>query len=225
MSKRTIKIVGPFNTGTNLLANIINSNNCLDLLSNSTCSLLRQTTHDATNFDKHTVNISEISQYLQNKNNLAIIMYKNVYNWLYSIKKAQYTLQGDKLCSTVELRGKIFPNAVELYNFYYINYISLLNKFNNIVFLDYHKLLKDNSYAYINSKLKKLNLTIRSEKLFKEILDKPAKPHGNSVHCVKEAQDKYDGVHKMVKNFVNHNELLKKSIKHDITMYYEDNDK
>ena len=78
-------------------------------------------------------------------------MYKNVYNWLYSIKKAQYTLQGDKLCSTVELRGKIFPNAVELYNFYYINYISLLNKFNNIVFLDYHKLLKDNSYFFNKS--------------------------------------------------------------------------
>jgi hypothetical protein len=97
MSKRTIKIVGPFNTGTNLLANIINSDNCVDLLSNSTCSLLRQTTHDATNFDKHTVNISEIIQYLQNEKNLVIIMYKNVYNWLYSIKKAQYSLKGDKL--------------------------------------------------------------------------------------------------------------------------------
>ena len=225
MSKRTIKIVGPFNTGTNLLANIIKSDNCVDLLSNSTCSQLRQTTHDATNFDKHTVNISEIIQYLQNEKNLVIIMYKNVYNLLYSIKKAQYSLKGDKLYSTVELQGKTFPNAVELYNFYYINYISLLNKFNNIVFLDYHKLLKDNSYAYINSKLKKLNLTIRSEKLFKEILNKPAKTHGNSVKSVKEAQDKYHSVHKMVSNFVNHNQILKKSIKHDITIYYEDNDK
>jgi hypothetical protein len=152
-------------------------------------------------------------------------MYKNVYNWLYSIKKAQYTLQGDKLCSTVELRGKIFPNAVELYNFYYINYISLLNKFNNIVFLDYHKLLKGNSYRYINSKLKNINLAIRSEGLFKEILNKPAKPHGNSVNSAKDAEQKYDSVHKMVKNFVSQNLSFKKSIKNDITVYYEDNDK
>ncbi len=223
MSTRMIKIIGPFNTGTNLLSKIL-VNNCVDLSCNSICLEFKNTNHDTKNFDKHTVNISEIKQYLQNKDNLAIIMYKNVYNWLHSLKKAQYSLKGDRLCCTVELQGKTFPNAVELYNFYYMNYISLLNKFSNVIFLDYHKLIQGNAYAYINSKFKKLNLTIRSESLLAEVLNKPAKTHGKSVKSAKEAQQKYDNVHKLVQNFVKQNQSFKKSIKHDITMYFEHND-
>ena len=114
MSKR-IHIIGPFNTGTNLLFNIINNSECIDLTQNITFTI----EHQHKPFGKHTLEIKTIETYLNNPDNLLIIMYKNIYNWLYSIKKEEYDIIYTKLFLPVELYGKKFPNMIELYNFYY----------------------------------------------------------------------------------------------------------
>jgi hypothetical protein len=173
-------------------------------------------------FGKHTLKINEITDYLANKDNLLIIMYKNVYNWLYSVKKSPYHIKFTKLYLEVELDSKKFPNMVELYNFYYINYLSILNRFQNVIFLDYEKVINTNtSFDYVNSKLERLQLRILSNEKFNEQLSKPAQSHGNPVKSAVDAKNKYKFNNDMVKGFVGKIPRLKKSIKPTLINYFE----
>ena len=166
MSKN-VHVIGPYNTGTNLLFNIINNSECIDLIQNKSISI----EHQHRPFGKHTLDIKIIENYLNNPDNLLIIMYKNVNNWLYSIKKAHYDIKYTKLYFPVELDNKKFPNMIELYNFYYINYMSILEKYPNAIFLDYKMVInKSKSYDYINNKLSKINLFINLKNKFNETL-------------------------------------------------------
>ena len=149
-------------------------------------------------------------------------MYKNVNNWLYSIKKAHYDIKYTKLYFPVELDNKKFPNMIELYNFYYINYMSLLEKYPNAIFLDYKMVInKSKSYDYINNKLSKINLFINLKNKFNETLMTPAKNHGTSVKNVIEAKESYSGIQDMVKKFLLKKPKFKRSIKPVLIDYYE----
>ena len=149
-------------------------------------------------------------------------MYKNVNNWLYSIKKAHYDIKYTKLYFPVELDKKKFPNMIELYNFYYINYMSLLEKYPNAIFLDYKMVInKSKSYDYINNKLSKINLFINLKNKFNETLMTPAKNHGTSVKNVIEAKESYSGIQDMVKKFLLTKPKFKRSIKPVLIDYYE----
>jgi hypothetical protein len=149
-------------------------------------------------------------------------MYKNVNNWLYSIKKAPYYIKYTKLYFPVELDNKKFPNMIELYNFYYINYMSLLEKYPNAIFLDYKMVIdKSTSYGYINNKLSKINLFINSKYKFHKTLMTPAKTHGTSVKNAIEAKESYSGIHDIVKNFLLTKPKFKRSIKTVLIDYYE----
>jgi hypothetical protein len=218
MSNKQIHIIGPYNTGTNLLHNIITNCDCKDLTTNDNVIIKSQ--HDP--FDKHTININTIKTYLDNPNNLLIIMYKNIYNWLYSIKKACYSLQYTKLYLPAKLYDQNFLNVIEVYNYYYINYMSLLNTYNNVIFLDYEKIIdKFISYGYVNEKLKKINLYISLENEFNLQLMKPAKTHGNTVISTVQANNIFLHNQNMVKNFVNTNHNLMKSVKNILISFYE----
>jgi hypothetical protein len=217
MSKN-IHVIGPYNTGTNLLFNIINNSECIDLIQNKSISI----EHQHRPFGKHTLDIKIIENYLNNPDNLLIIMYKNVNNWLYSIKKAHYDIKYTKLYFPVELDNKKFPNMIELYNFYYINYMSLLEKYPNAIFLDYKMVInKSKSYDYINNKLSKINLFINLKNKFNETLMTPAKNHGTSVKNVIEAKESYSGIQDMVKKFLLKKPKFKRSIKPVLIDYYE----
>lgn len=217
MSKQ-VHIIGPYNTGTNLLFNIINNCECLDLINNQTVSIL----HQHKPFDKHTLDIKLIENYLNNPNNILIIMYKNVYNWLYSIKKSHYFIKYTKLYLPVELNNQKFPNMIELYNYYYINYMSLLNRYPNAIFLDYKKVINiSSSYDYINDKLSKNNLSINSKNNCNKTLMTPAKTHGNPVKNTMEAQKGYLNKQIMVKNFIIQNKKFGNSIKSVLFDYFE----
>jgi hypothetical protein len=217
MSKR-LHVIGPFNSGTNLMHNIIKNSECIDLTTNTPVTI--GGIHDP--FGKHIMTIKTINNYLDNNNNLLIIMYKNVYNWIYSIKKECYDVKYSKLFLPVELYGKKFPNMVELYNYYYINYMSLLNKYNNVVFLDYEKVIqKNDSYDYINNSLRKLNIFISSKSNFDIQLMTKAKSHGQSVKTADEAAQKFNKNQNMVKTFINKHNNLRKSIKHSLITFYE----
>ena len=217
MSKN-VHVIGPYNTGTNLLFNIINNSECIDLIQNKSISI----EHQHRPFGKHTLDIKIIENYLNNPDNLLIIMYKNVNNWLYSIKKAHYDIKYTKLYFPVELDNKKFPNMIELYNFYYINYMSLLEKYPNAIFLDYKMVInKSKSYDYINNKLSKINLFINLKNKFNETLMTPAKNHGTSVKNVIEAKESYSGIQDMVKKFLLTKPKFKRSIKPVLIDYYE----
>ena len=217
MSKN-IHVIGPYNTGTNLLFNIINNSECIDLIQNKSISI----EHQHRPFGKHTLDIKIIENYLNNPDNLLIIMYKNVNNWLYSIKKAHYDIKYTKLYFPVELDNKKFPNMIELYNFYYINYMSILEKYPNAIFLDYKMVInKSKSYDYINNKLSKINLFINLKNKFNETLMTPAKNHGTSVKNVIEAKESYSGIQDMVKKFLLTKPKFKRSIKPVLIDYYE----
>jgi len=218
MNERSIHIIGLFNTGTNLIHNIMKNSDVIDLTNNIPINI-----YDWNKvFHKHSLNISSIYEYLSNNNNLLIILYKNVYNWLYSIKKECYDIKYTKLHLPVELYNKNFSNMIELYNYYYINYMSILNKYNNVVFLDYGKVIqREISYDYINSVLSKFNLFISSKIKFYINLSTPSKSHGCSVKSDIIANQNYLSNKEMVKNFINKNYILKKSVKQFIIDFYE----
>lgn len=215
-----VHIIGPFNTGTNLLHNIIKKCNCIDLNTNKPVIVEGQ--HNP--FSKHTIKIKQIYDYISNKNNLLIIMYKNVYNWLYSIQKSPYDAKFTKLYSSVELFSKTFPNMIEVYNFYYTNYLSILNQFDNVIFLNYEEIInKSTSYDYLNAKLQKINLRVLSKDDYYLELSKPAKTHGTSVSCAAEAKNQFKKNNDIVKRFVQKIPSFNKSIKTKLIDFFENN--
>ena len=217
MSKN-VHIIGPFNTGTNILFNIINYCSCINLDDNSIIQIEQQ--HKP--FGKHILDFKVIQDYLNNPNNLLIIMYKNIYNWLYSIKKACYDIKYTKLYLPVKLYEKQFPNMIELYNFYYINYMSLLTRYPNAIFLDYEKVIDLNdSFNYLNQKFSKINLYISSQDSLYSTLMTKSKNHGNPVNNAKEATDKYTSNCLMVKQFVNNIPNFNRSVKSILFDFYE----
>lgn len=214
-----IHIIGPFNTGTNLLNNIISNSDVIDLVDNDSIVIYN---NDNEPIHKHTLIIKDINNYLLDKNNIVIIMYKNVYNWLYSIPKAPYDIKLKNMYSEVELYSKKFTNMIELYNFYYINYISILNNFNNVIFMDYEKIIDtDTSFDYINSKLQKINLQITSKDKIMIELSKPSKNHGDPVNSATDAKKIYKNNNEMVKQFVEKIPVLNKSVRSSIINYFE----
>ena len=215
---RRVHVIGPFNSGTNLMHNIIQKSDCIDLTTSK--PVIIGGIHEP--FGKHIMTINTINKYLDDKDNLLIIMYKNVYNWIYSIKKNPYDVKYINLLSPVELYGKTFPNIVELYNFYYINYMSILNRYNNVVFLDYAKIIQKNTcYDYINTTLRKLNLFISSKPKFDNQLMTKAKSHGSHVKNADEAAAQYIDTKKLLKLFVNIHPNLQKSINTNLFSFYE----
>ena len=216
---KQIHIIGPFNTGTNLLHNIISNCDVVDSNNNESI-FIDSDVHKPIN--KHTLIINDINNYLLDKNNLLIVMYKNVYNWLYSIKKAPYLIIFSNMYSEVELYSKKFGNMIELYNFYYINYISILNNFNNVIFLDYEKIIDTNtSFDYINSKLQKINLQITSKDKIMIELSKPSKNHGEPINSATDAKNNYKNNNEMVKQFVEKIPVLNNSVYSGIINYFE----
>ncbi len=100
--------------------------------------------------------------------------------------------------------------------------MSILNKYNNVVFLDYEKVIqKNNSYEYINNTLSKINLFISSKSKFDLQLMTKAKSHGQSVKTADEAAQKFNKNQNMVKTFINKHNNLKKSIKNALFTFYE----
>jgi hypothetical protein len=218
INERSIHIIGPFNTGTNLINKIIEHSDCIDLINNIPINIY----HWNNVFNKHSLEINSIYDYLSNNNNLLIILYKNVYNWLYSIQKACYDIRYTELHLPIELYDKKFPNMVELYNYYYTNYMSILNNYNNVIFLDYEKIIDiETSYDYVNAKLNKLNLFISSKTNFDIQLMNPSKVHGSPVKSCIIAKQNYLLNKDMIKKNVNNNDNLKKSIDELIIDFYE----
>ena len=109
---KKIQILGPFNTGTNLLSKILKN---ID-------QIIEIHPEGHTLFWKHTIRKEKIQQHIDSNNDtLFICLYKPLHNWLCSMLKASYALKWNKKLESKihNFRGLNFTNIVDVYNTYY----------------------------------------------------------------------------------------------------------
>jgi hypothetical protein len=198
-------IFGPFNSGTNILQNLFKE-------------FLQERSHQ--DVWKHSLDFKKLSLVCQNQDNKIICMYKSIYNWIYSIKKASYDIEF-KSEYNIELHGIPFNNIIELYNSYYNTYKLLLNKYNNIIFIDYYKLIDRNGYQYLEQKLLKLKIKIPNLALFNKIMNCPSKNHGNCISNNLEALRIKNLNYITIKNEIEQNKYLYQSLNTELYNYFE----
>lgn len=194
MNISKIQILGPFNSGTNLISQILKQN----------IKQIRIHGEGHTLFWKHAINKSLIEKHIKlNKETLFICMYKPIHNWICSMRKSSYSVEWDK-----SLTGKCkftvydykdlrhprtleYKNIIEIYNDYYNMYIELINSYKRVIFMNYYDIIdKNNVINYIKNKLFAYNLYIKNDHNIFCILDKPSKDHGRSVKSSQEAVNK-----------------------------------
>lgn len=212
-----IQVMGPFNSGTNLVTDIL-MDNSIDMKDEKveTCENMLMW--------KHTLRTDFIANKIKIPTNLFIIMYKNVYNWLFSIQKNPYDITlNNGICGTAEMQGFKYDNVIQLHNRYYNMYRSMLKDYpKQVVYLDYYKIIQENPTEYINSKLEKIGVRIKDVKKIEKVLSEPSKNHGKD--CVKNASDarwKYDRVQSMMKTYVSSNPRMRSMIRNDIMEWFE----
>lgn len=194
---KRVQVLGPFHSGTNLLLNMI-TNNCMDI----------NRPEDPVDVSenmfawKHTLrelHLNEVA--IESPDNVFIIIYKNVYNWIFSIALQPIDIKLEEgLLGKCSMLTHECKNIIELYNKYYNMYKRLLETYpNNFVMIDYYKFIQgETTIDYIRPKLEKIGLKLKDEKLVLEKLNKPSKQN-NSVQNSKEALDKYFLVQKTMK--------------------------
>ena len=177
-----IQILGPYNSGTNLISKILNEN-----LSKVNINPLKKL--DPLIIWKHTIDKNKLFRVVQNnKNTLFICIYKPIFNWIHSIFKSSYEIKikNKNIKNSCQFIGKKYNNLIEIYNEYYLNYIKLISNFDNVIYMNYYDFISKNSVNYINSKLKKFKLIIYKNNV-EFILNNPGKNHGRSVKSAEEA--------------------------------------
>ena len=218
-----VYVIGPINTGTNLVHKLFENSECI----NKTTGLSLFINDPKMNFKnglahKHATNVNIIKEYIKPNDTLIVIMYKNVYNWIYSLQKAHYQIEFTNLNNTVKLCENTYKNCVHLYNYYYSMYIYLIQNNQNVMFLDYNKVIdKNNCFNYINTKLDKYNLCLKSNEKLLETLDKPSKGHGKPVKNSNEAIQSYLSNQILVKRFLKNKTKIHKDVNNKITNYFE----
>lgn len=190
-----IQILGPYNSGTNLISKILNEN-----LSNVNINPLKKL--DPLIIWKHTIDKNKLFRVVQNnKNTLFICIYKPIFNWIHSIFKSSYEIkiENKNIKSSCQFIDKKYNNLIEIYNEYYLNYIKLISNFDNVIYMNYYDFISKNSKNYINSKLKKFKLKITKNNI-QNILNNPGKNHGISVKSAEEALKNREINYQKIKN-------------------------
>lgn len=190
----SIQLFGPFCTGTNLLTKILESN------VNRKIKIHRE---GHTHIWKHSVRFTHLDKCVKkHKNTLFICLYKPLYHWIESMKKASYDIKWNKDITTpCDFRSIHWKNIIEIYNTYYLNYSKLIENYNNVICINCYKVLDINTVTqYINNKLKPFNLQLKSNNTIAIILNKPSKTHGKSVKHAGEALTKKIKLEKRLDN-------------------------
>ena len=215
---KEIKILGPFNSGTNLTAKLL-FNNCLKK------NKIIKINDNLQNIWKHDYRIENIEKVVkQNPTVLFICCYRSLNTWLESIKKHSYDIEwnDNNIYSSVVFKKqkydnsiscKKFNNIIEIYNKYYLTYKKIIEKYNNVIFIDYYKLIdKEHTFNYISKKLNTFSIKIIDKNKLYQVLNEPAKDHGKSVTNFNEA------IKKQYNNVLN---IKKENINNDIVNFFE----
>jgi len=221
--------IGPFNTGTNLLEKILSNSDSINTNKNERIKIINKERDEwipNVNF-KHCFLRNILDKYIHSKNTGIIILYKNVYNWLYSMKKEPYDIKmiKNKLFDTLLFGQYKFDDIIQVYNLYYTMYMDIIEKNSNVIFVDYYKLINnDSSFEYLNQKLSSLGIKVNNrEKMMKE-LNKPAKKHGKCIQNSNIALQNYLSNQELVKQFVIQNTKLNHTINTKVIEYFENNE-
>ena len=209
----SIQLFGPFCSGTNLLAKILASN----INKNNNIHY-----EGHTHIWKHTILYKHLDNCVKkHKKTLFICLYKPLYHWIESMKKTSYTIKWNKdITTSCDFRAIHWKNIIEIYNTYYLNYSKLIEKYNNVICINYYKLLDINTVKqYINSKLNPFKLHLKSNDTIGIILNKPSKTHGNSVKNVREALIKKIKLEKRLEN-TNEKQLMDRMIDNSIVPFF-----
>lgn len=148
---KRLQVMGPFNSDTNLLIGIL-MDNCENIVSGSLVK-----TSENLCFWKHTLRRDFIDGQIHDPNNIFIILFKHLYNWIPSSKRIRTTLSCWIMMSWGLCRCRII---VQLYNRYYRLYRDLLEEHpHNVVCIAYHDLIqKENCHKVSPTKI----ITMRS---------------------------------------------------------------
>lgn len=213
MDKKII-IIGPFCSGTNLIEKILKVNNkifCNDKI-----------------YWKHIIDLPRLTTLCKIPNVIIVIMYRNLYNWINSVSKTKYDFVFNIISSKLIFmphrnfnKKKIYDNVIDVYNNYYKNYMFLLNNYSNVVFIDYYKLLENDSLNYLKTKLEKYNIVLPDENKYLSILNSKSKNHGHCVNSSKQALENYMPDYLKIKNLIDTNENLYKYVDTNIINYFE----
>ena len=225
MNISKIQLLGPFNTGTNLLAKILKQN---------IKQYIKIHTEGHTLFWKHTIDKSLIEKYIKlNTNTFFICIYKPLNNWICSMQKSSYNIKWDKTltgkCNFTPQRyngilykGQNYNNIIEIYNEYYNMYIELINAHKRVIFMNYYDIIdKKNVVKYITNKLFGYNLSIKSDHNIFSILDKPSKNHGKSVNSSNEALNKKNKCYNNINNCEQNKLIIKEYFNYQIRQFFE----
>ena len=209
MNEKKVVIFGAWNTGTNLISNILNNNIFIDLKTNQELTVCNNN-----KVWKHHPKYALIEELVKDPNNLIIIMYRNVFSWLNSMNKSSYEAKFESMNSIVKIQNKhenvdvSFRNIVHVYNHYYNNYMKLSIQYPNVVFFDYRKIInQETSFEYMNFKFSKVNLTMKTKYKVIQQLIQPAKKHGKPVNDAREAIQKYGITIFKMKNEIKQNNM------------------
>ena len=189
-----IQIFGPFCSGTNLITKILKEN------INEPLNIQWE---GHTHIWKHTISLPHLERCINNnKDTLFICMFKPLYEWIESIRKKKYNIKwSNNIKDPCSLKNLKWKTIIHLYNNYYCNYKYLIEKYDIVIFIEYYKLLdNDTVKTYINKKLAPFTLTIKLNDNINTILNNPAKTHGISVKNAKEALLNKQLINKKLKN-------------------------
>lgn len=220
---KSVYVIGPFNTGTNLVHKLFEKSMCISNITREQLIISQPKEQFYKGLsNKHLTNIKIINSYVQNSDTLIIIMYKNIFNWIYSLKKESYDIKFKKIDDPINFCNKKYKNMVQLYNYYYSMYMFLIKQNKNVMYLDYEKIIdKTTCFDYVNSKLEKYNLSLLCKEEFIKALNKPSKNHGHPVNNSDEALDSYSKNQQLVKKFLLKNTNMSNDVNEIIIQYFE----
>uniref|UniRef100_A0A6C0K0M1 Uncharacterized protein n=1 Tax=viral metagenome TaxID=1070528 RepID=A0A6C0K0M1_9ZZZZ len=196
-SWQRIYILGPFNSGTNLLASLLRNN------------VINAQLVEGDSPWKHTLNKRDLLFLQKNRRNILCIMHRPLLSWIAGVQKMPYDLvflpDGK-----VRFLNKVYPNIIKVYHAYDSMYQDILRKADNkhpTVIIDYFKLLHpENGFDYLNSQLKKAGVgCLRSKDQFCKALLRPSKNHGSPVQNYQQALEKRESDERKVMEWLSSN--------------------
>lgn len=208
-------ILGPYNSGTNLLQNIFAYiNGHRNEVSHQWGRLPRdKQMHGG---GKHTlIDLPDLFDKVVQKNSLYIVCFRNIHSWINSCLKKNYKITIDE-ADDIKFCNRKWGSLVEVYNEYYTNYMKIIKKYDNVIFIEYSKIIEDKEgFKYLRSKIKPFGLHI-NKKYFDYCLSVPSH-HRGTVGNSKNAQKK----EKKVINSINDHTKFVTDVKKEIIEFYQ----
>ena len=143
------------------------------------------------------------------------------------MKKEHYDIKmiKNKLFDTLLFGQYKFDDIIQVYNLYYTMYMDIIEKNSNVIFVDYYKLINnDSSFEYLNQKLSPLGIKVNNREKMMRQLNEPAKNHGKCIQNSNLALQNYLLNQHLVKQFVIQNTKLNHTINTKVIEYFENDE-